>query len=535
MAKKLNARCPLQAECERKCAHEGHELDCDYYHCNARDELVIEDQEAIRRQREREQEERLYEELLAADDGEDPEEGGEDSAAEAPAEEHIADTGKLVMIPIEQLYPHPDNPRKVLGDLTEIADSIRAKGVFQNLTVVPYEDGYRIIIGHRRRAASELAGLTHLPCVIVDMTPKEQVETMLLENMQREDLTPYEQAQGFQMMIDMGDTVDEIVQKTGFSKKTVKRRLKMAELDQSVLREVSDRQISMEDFDTLAKIDDIKVRNECLKNIGTANFTIEVQKKIKKQNIAKNLPWVKNAIRALKAKKITYTQTYYGDFSQIGEDIQIDELKGGKLDAPDPGAKKLHYYLDEDTGRLRFYLEREKPAPVRRSQEEIDREKAQLEANEKCTELSALCHKLRSEFVKKLTYGSKNQREMLYGVVRAIIIHGFHYESVSSTDLFAVIGEERQWESGAEKRLTDLLLAKPASTYPGIIYAAFCDKDSETYHTTYKKQWPRHSENSRLDALYAWLTSVGYVMSDEEKAMQDGTHELLHLGEKKDG
>lgn len=535
MAKKLNARCPLQAECERKCVHEGHELDCDYYHCNARDELVIEDQEAIRRQREREQEERLYEELLAADDSEDPEEGGEDAAAEAPAEEHIADTGKLVMIPIEQLYPHPDNPRKVLGDLTEIADSIRAKGVFQNLTVVPYEDGYRIIIGHRRRAASELAGLTHLPCVIVDMTPKEQVETMLLENMQREDLTPYEQAQGFQMMIDMGDTVDEIVQKTGFSKKTVKRRLKMAELDQSVLMEVSDRQISMEDFDTLAKIDDIKVRNECLKNIGTANFTIEVQKKIKKQNIAKNLPWVKNAIRALKAKKITYTQTYYGDFSQIGEDIQIDELKGGKLDAPDPGTKKLHYYLDEDTGRLRFYLEREKPAPVRRSQEEIDREKAQLEANEKCAELSALCHKLRSEFVKKLTYGSKNQREMLYGVIRAIISHGFHYASVSSTDLFAVIGEERQWESGAEKRLTDLLLAKPASTYPGIIYAAFCDKDNETYHTTYKKQWPRHSENSRLDALYAWLTSVGYVMSDEEKAMQDGTHELLHLGEKKDG
>ena len=283
MAKKTNARCPLQTECERKCKHEGHELDCDYYNCNARDELVIEDQEAIRRQREREREERMYEEELCGIDydEEDPED-----TTETPVEVHIAGTGKLVMIPIERLYPHPDNPRKVLGDLTEIADSIRAKGVFQNLTVVPHEDGYRIIIGHRRRAASELAGLTHLPCVIVDMTPKEQVETMLLENMQREDLTPYEQAQGFQMMIDMGDTVDEIVQKTGFSKKTVKRRLKMAELDQSVLREVSDRQISMEDFDTLAKIDDIKVRNECLKNIGTANFTIEVQKKIKKQNMS---------------------------------------------------------------------------------------------------------------------------------------------------------------------------------------------------------------------------------------------------------
>lgn len=320
-------------------------------------------------------------------------------------------TQQFVMIPIEKLHPHPDNPRKELGDLTELADSIRAKGVFQNLTVVQFEDDYRIIIGHRRRAASELAGLTHLPCVIVDMTPKEQVETMLLENMQREDLTPYEQAQGFQMMIDMGDTVEEIVQKTG--------------------------------------------------------------------------------------------------------------------------TKKLFYCLDEDTGKLSFYVEREKPAPVRRPQEEIDREKAQADANEKCAELTALCHKLRSEFVKKLSYGSKNQKEMLYGMVRAILIHCFHYTNVSSSELFAVLGEERPWKSDDEKVLTDRLLEKPASTYPGIVYAAFCDNDKEGYHTTYKKQWPKHAGNERLDALYAWLTSVGYVMSDDEKAMQDGTQELLHLGEQK--
>lgn len=440
-------------------------------------------------------------------------------------------TQQFVMIPIEKLHPHPDNPRKELGDLTELADSIRAKGVFQNLTVVPFEDDYRIIIGHRRRAASELAGLTHLPCVIVDMTPKEQVETMLLENMQREDLTPYEQAQGFQMMIDMGDTVDEIVQKTGFSKKTVKRRLKMAELDQTVLREVSARQISMEDFDTLAKIEDIGQRNECLKNIGTANFAIDVQKKIKKQNIEKNMPWVKAQIRKAKGNKINRTQTYYGNHTQVGNDINIHELTEETQIVPDTGTKKLFYCLDEDTGKLSFYVEKEKPAPVRRPQAEIDREKAMAEANEKCAELSALCYKLRSEYVKTLTLNNKNREAMMDGAVRAIISAGFKYASVSSSALCAILGEERKWASGEEKRITDLLIAKPASTYPGIIYAAFCDKDNEVYHSTYKKQWPRHSENSRLDALYAWLTSVGYVMSDDEKAMQDGTHELLHLGE----
>ena len=90
---------------------------------------------------------------------------------------------------IELLTPHPDNPRKDLGDLTELAASIKENGVLQNLTVVPHEDGYRVIIGHRRLEAAKLAGLTEVPCVIVDMSPKEQVQTMLLENMQRADLT----------------------------------------------------------------------------------------------------------------------------------------------------------------------------------------------------------------------------------------------------------------------------------------------------------------------------------------------------------
>lgn len=436
---------------------------------------------------------------------------------------------KIQMIPIELLHPHPQNPRKELGDLTELADSIREKGVYQNLTVVPDGDGYTLIIGHRRCAASKVAGLKELPCAVVEMSEQEQLSTMLLENMQRSDLTPYEQAQGFQLMIDMGDTPEGIAQKTGFSKATVRRRLKMAELDQTVLKEVSDRQISLEDFDALAKINDIKARNELLKNIGTPNFAIECRKRIKKQNIAKNLPWVKKAIRKLGAKSISYSQTYYGDYRGIGEDIQIDELKEEVLNAPDPGEKKLHYHLDEDSGRLRFYIERDKPAPVRRPQEEIDREKAKEEANDRCAELSALFYQLRSQFIHGIRYSAKNKDAILTGAVSAIVSMGFKYANVSSTKLCQIIGEERKWCSGERKRITDLLMADPAKHYPGIVYAAYDDSEKNGYHTTYKKQWPRKQDNETLDVLYAWLISMGYVMSDEEKAMQEGTHHLLKL------
>lgn len=153
---------------------------------------------------------------------------------------------EIKYIAVQDLYPHPDNPRKELGDLTELADSIRISGVLQNLTVVPRTrdmtdeeyctaceeyrrdpsdesrrtvnkhcvvDGYTIIIGHRRHAAAKLAGVAELPCIVVEMSERDQLQTMLVENMQRSDLTVYEQAQGFQMMLDMGVSVEEIAKK----------------------------------------------------------------------------------------------------------------------------------------------------------------------------------------------------------------------------------------------------------------------------------------------------------------------------------
>ena len=108
----------------------------------------------------------------------------------------------IKLIDINKIHHHPDTPRKDLGDLTELAESISQRGVLQNLTLVPIEgkeDEFYAVIGNRRLAASRLAGLKELPsAVISDMDHKTQVGTMLLENIQREDLTAYEQAQGFQ-------------------------------------------------------------------------------------------------------------------------------------------------------------------------------------------------------------------------------------------------------------------------------------------------------------------------------------------------
>ena len=190
---------------------------------------------------------------------------------------------ELTMIKVDEIYMHPKNPRKDLGDITELTKSIKHNGLMQNLTVIPghydddgmsYEQGYTVIIGHRRLAASRAAGLEEVPCRIVyDMDAKQEVATMLEENMQRADLTVYEQAEGFQMVMDLGYSEKDLVTKTGFSETTIKRRLNIAKLDKELLKEKNEDeafQLSLTDLYKLEQIKSIDKRNEVLSKAKTA-------------------------------------------------------------------------------------------------------------------------------------------------------------------------------------------------------------------------------------------------------------------------
>lgn len=184
----------------------------------------------------------------------------------------------ITYIEAAHIRPHPENPRKNLGDLSDLVESIRKNGVLQNLTVIPVEGEpgeYMTLIGHRRYAAGTQAGVEKFPCQITEnLTPREQVSIMLEENMQRNDLTIWEQANGFQMMLDLGETEDSIAEKTGFSKTTVKHRLNIAKLNQKVLQEKEKDesfQLSLKDLYELEKIPDVKTRDKILKEAFNSN------------------------------------------------------------------------------------------------------------------------------------------------------------------------------------------------------------------------------------------------------------------------
>ncbi len=150
-------------------------------------------------------------------------------------------------IPIHLIEPNPDQPRREIGDLTELSASIKEKGVLEPLLVVPniIHGGYMIIAGERRWRASKLAGLTEVPCIEMDLDEQGVAEIALIENLQRKDLTLWEEADGLKALADkFGYKQDEIAKKISKSRTTVTELLTIAGLPKPIRERCRETNIS---------------------------------------------------------------------------------------------------------------------------------------------------------------------------------------------------------------------------------------------------------------------------------------------------
>lgn len=143
------------------------------------------------------------------------------------------------MIPIDKVHPNPDQPRKALGDLSELIQSVREKGVLEPLLVrfMPREDAYYIISGERRYHAARGAGLRELPCIEKIADDAETLELALIENLQRKDLTAFEEADGLYRLAEQFDyTHDDIAKKIGRARSSVTETLSIRLIPESIRR-----------------------------------------------------------------------------------------------------------------------------------------------------------------------------------------------------------------------------------------------------------------------------------------------------------
>ena len=137
------------------------------------------------------------------------------------------------MLPLSRLHESPTNPRRLFDEtkLLELADSIRAQGLIQPIVARPNADGFEIVAGARRYRAAQLAELSEIPTRVVSLTDEQALEWALIENSQRVDVHPYEEAEGFQRLLDLpGYDVASLAEKTGKSESLVYARLALLQL-----------------------------------------------------------------------------------------------------------------------------------------------------------------------------------------------------------------------------------------------------------------------------------------------------------------
>jgi ParB family transcriptional regulator, chromosome partitioning protein len=431
----------------------------------------------------------------------------------------------IEQIEIGKLFPHPDNPRKDLGDLTELAASIKANGVLQNLTVIPIEGGYRVIIGHRRLAAAKLAGLEELPCTICDMTPQQQVSTMLVENVQRSDLTIYEQACGFQMMLDFGDSVEALAQETGFSESTIRRRVKLLELDNKELKKAIERGASLTDFAKLEEILDPARKKSVLKTIGTNNFANALQSaldaQLRAEEEAKILEWLESFAAKVDKNNGYVRVAGYSYYNKQHE-------------TPADADKVRYYYLNEGTGNYGYFvLLRERTPEDGAPKAGMDEVNKVREARRReLLEITKKAYVLRRDFV--IGYnGKKTPLESMRVVLRlACEYSGFGeidlIEFSSMLGIEGTLNDNGDWDpEEVMAAVMEKFKGNAARVYFIFAYCACGDNKNAGYVHQWREE---HVSNEALDMLYDLLISEGYQMSDEEKALQNGTHELFQGG-----
>jgi ParB family transcriptional regulator, chromosome partitioning protein len=142
---------------------------------------------------------------------------------------------RIRMIPIEKIDPNPRQARSEVGNIQELMDSIRSKGILEPILVRPIDDRFEIIAGERRYIASKNINLKELPCIEMDVQENEAMEIGLIENLQRKDLDAFEEADGLNVLIEQyGYNHQEVSEKIGKARSTITEILSISKIPESV-------------------------------------------------------------------------------------------------------------------------------------------------------------------------------------------------------------------------------------------------------------------------------------------------------------
>ena len=248
--------------------------------------------------------------------------------------------GNVVSIEISKIVSNPYQPRKTFDQdaLDELASSIKEYGVVQPIIVKKTVSGYELVAGERRTKAAKLAGLREIPAIIKDFNDQEMMEIALIENIQREDLNPIEEAESFENIIKLrGYTQEEFANRFGKSRSYVTNILGLLSLPKEIKEMVAKKELSMGHARALSKISDEEKIYRLAKRVVKEELSVrEIEKLIKYSDMPK-----KNKI----TREIDYHYSLYENIlrDKIGTKVKVSK---NKVEIPFDSLKDLERILE---------------------------------------------------------------------------------------------------------------------------------------------------------------------------------------------
>jgi len=245
--------------------------------------------------------------------------------------------------PIESISPNPHQPRQNFSDseMTELANSIKEKGIIQPILVSRAKDGFQLIAGERRWRAAQKAGLDKIPAWISDASPAEALELALIENIQRKDLNPIEEASAYQEMIQEFNLKQEALSKRiGKDRSTIANLLRLLKLPAIIQQDLIDGQLTAGHARVLVSIESPLVQKEIRDLTIKKSLSVRQIEALVKKTLARKKP------ESPKKEKGYYIESLAKDLQKsLGTKVAI-KRKGEK------GRIIIEFYSDEELGRL---------------------------------------------------------------------------------------------------------------------------------------------------------------------------------------
>lgn len=261
------------------------------------------------------------------------------------AENETEDSNSSVMLKISEIEPNRSQPRKDFDEnsLSDLAQSISQHGLLQPLLVRPLPiGGYQIVAGERRYRACRMAGLTEVPVTIRDLSDTETMELALIENLQREDLSPIEEALGYKALIDEhGFSQEEVATSVGKSRPAIANSLRILKLPDSVLEYVKQDKISAGHARALLMLDNEEDMLELAELIYKKDLSVRQAEKL-----AKKKPEVEEDTQP-ERKPSFYSMVELALNESLGRKIKVNKNKGKQ-----GGVLQIEFYSDEELTEL---------------------------------------------------------------------------------------------------------------------------------------------------------------------------------------